>query len=175
LLTGKTDVLTDKFEEILSVEILIKNVCRKNYRPDPEKVIRKIIDRIPEEYLIGIKEVCLFESQKADMSKIKAILTDSERQFSLIKVDMSNKDFSGVPFFSILFLNIRFVEAIVDNYKMITNRSIKKGIGYDWMYFGIWQPINSLVKAYNLLIRNNKIFALINRGFDRLLIKIIGR
>ena len=78
-------------------------------------------------------------------------------------------------FLHILFLNIRFVEAIIDNFKMMTNKSIQKGIGYDWMYFGIWQPINSLVKAYNSFITRNKIFASINRGFDRLLVKIIGK
>lgn len=157
------------------MKILIKNECSKIYRPDPEKVIRNIIDKIPEEYLIGIKEVYLFESQKPNLSEIKTIVTDSESKFSLIAVDMSNKDFSGVPFFSILFLNIRFVEAIIDNYKMMTNKNVQNGFVYDWMYFGIWQPINSLVKAYNLFIRSNKVFASINRAFDRLLIKIISK
>ena len=71
--------------------------------------------------------------------------------------------------------NIHFVDAIVNNYKRMSSRSIEKGIAYDWMYFGIWQPINSLVKAYNLLIRRNRIFSILNKGFNNLLIKIIGQ
>jgi hypothetical protein len=157
------------------MKIPIRNKCQKKYRPDPEKVITKILNKTPEKYLVGIKEVYLFDSQKPNLTKITSESINTKNNISSILIDMNNKDFSGFPFFAILFLNIHFVDSIVNNYKRMSSRSIEKGIAYDWMYFGIWQPINSLVKAYNLLIRRNRIFSILNKGFNNLLIKIIGQ
>ena len=41
------------------MEIAINNKCKEQYRPNPEKTIRKILNKIPKEYLVGLKEINL--------------------------------------------------------------------------------------------------------------------
>ncbi len=136
--------------------MIINNTCSKTYKPNPEKIIKKIVKLIPHEYLKGIVEINIFDNQSNKSLNIENIFIDKTHKLSIIEVNMDNPDFSGLPFFSILSLNIDFINAVNYHYfKTNDNHSeFKRRVRYNWMYLGIWSPVKGIFNLLNFLFKS---------------------
>ena len=149
----------------MSVKIL--NYCEKTYRPDPEKIVKHILERIPEKFLAGLEEVRLFDLRKKDYVGVRYVFKAKPLNHSIIEIYMDDPMLSGSSFFSILTLNFDFIMTInehIEKYLQPRSRdedilSYPTGmINYNWAYFGRWSPILTLFKIGNYLITRIQIF-----------------
>ncbi len=152
----------------------------KNYgnaqriKPDPEKIIIGILNRIPDKLATKIKTVSIIYSNKTTPTRIKSYPIDKRKECYKIEVDMASLDYTNIPFFSIMVINIDFIAVLVAIYKNNETQPLKDGYRYDWMYFGIWQPVNSILKLYHHLKKKNRMLSKLNKLINKLLLKIAG-
>lgn len=173
----KTNAQTNTKRDIKMSNLVIQNSCKNKIKSklDIEKVITKILKKIPSQYKIGIGGINILYSSKSNSQGvfIKNV-TLKNQALNIININMANSDYSGTPFFSILFLNLHFIDIISKNYNLVTGKKIKKGMTFDWIYLGCWQPINIIIKTNYYLTKKNKLIAKINKIIDKLLFKIAG-
>lgn len=143
----------------------IINHCKKGYRPDPEKIVSKILEKIPAKFLSNLGEIHLFDLGEKEYPMMKYVQDGSEGEISRIEIYMDNSDFSGLPFFSILSLNVHFIIAINEHIeKYLKQQSKDKEVlsyssamaNYDWMYLGVWSPLLVVIKVFNYLFSKIK-------------------
>ena len=133
------------------MDIKIINNCMKSYKPNPEKVIKRILSKVPSKYIDGIRYVDIYDD-KSD-SPLETHFKPTADGVSL-HVNMKNSDFSGTPFFSIMMLNLSIIWAINDSYgkKTMTNYS-QHNIRVGWLSLGIWTPFVYIIIIVGRLIR----------------------
>ena len=131
------------------------------YKTNIVKIVGKILEKVPRKFLNGLGEIYILDSAKGVQKKIKYIQSKNRESDSKIEIYMENSDFSGIPFFSILAINIYFI--------MVINEHIEKHIkpktrdieilsyatsrtNYSWMYFGLWTPLIFPIIILNYII-----------------------
>jgi hypothetical protein len=152
------------------MDVKIINYCQESYRPDPETIVRHILARIPEKFLTDLGEVRIFDGNqdKEKSSEILYIQETPSSDHAWIEIYMDKKGLlSGIPFFSVLMLNIFFIGAINEHIeKHLQPHSqdpeiLACSVGifrYSWAYFGIWNPILILFKMINYVIYRIPLF-----------------
>ncbi len=160
---------------------IIINNCKRNYRIDAEKILGKVINRIPEKYLDGLSKVVLFESDKDKYNRMIYTINGNDGETGVIKVNMAYDEYSRHPFFSMLALNMDFIFKInehVCNYlaPMSDDPEILKHpesrINYNWTYFGAW---TTFVYLFNLLTQPFRELPQLRNYVYRLAKRIIGK
>jgi hypothetical protein len=141
------------------MEVVLINHCQKIYRPDVERVIRKILERIPSKFLDGIEKVELFDFGKEEFPMMRYV-KEAKGETASIEIYMDSPAFSGIPFFSVLGLNIHFLDMInhhIEKSIKPKSKDIKilsypsAMVNYDWMYLGVWSPLLIVVKILNFI------------------------
>ena len=126
--------------------IEVRNTCINKYRPDPEKVIKKVLKKIPQKFIENIICIEIFDDKKEEPLEIQAI---QNKEKATIKINMENPDFSGKPFFSIALLNLSFMWALNDYLGKISNTKIEKhNFKVRWLHFGLWTPLVYFVMIF---------------------------
>ncbi len=161
------------------MNVKITNLCKKRYRPDPEKVIIRILRRIPLMFLSGLAEVRFFDDCPHKHQKRSIICKTNVSTYSIIEVYMDDPLLSGHPFFSIMLLNAMFISAInahIENY--VKHHSGEAEIlsytkpSYDWFYMGVWSPLLFIIKMVNYLVsRSTKLQFFEDHVTDRIIKK----
>ncbi len=129
---------------------VIVNKCKKNYRTDFEKTVRRIVSRIPDKFLAGLSEIVFLDSEEEAYPRIRHIRCKKSK----IEINMDYEEYSKYPFFSIFALNMDFVLSVNEHIRKCLKPatddseilSIHEGrINYRWMYFGVWAPFMFLL------------------------------
>ena len=136
------------------MKIEIINNCSKTYRPDHIKVTNKILNRIPEKYLVGISEIRFWDKSNHPIAKQVSDDKHMESAFDIYLGGFSkNKSFS-ISHFNIVFLNL-VADHIVDVLQPRSNDkdilAVKKHriFSFSWMWLGYWQPIISVITVFH--------------------------
>jgi hypothetical protein len=141
--------------------VSVTNRCAKTYRSDPEKVVSLILERIPEKFLVGLGEVILLDKGKPQYPMMRYVNGQARAEPAKIEIYMDNKDFSGLPFFSLLALNVHFSITVNEHIRKYLKPKThdqeiltypSERINYDWTYFGPWQFVVVLFKLMNHLM-----------------------
>lgn len=138
--------------------------CSKHYKFDYEKVVLKILDKIPDKFLSGISEI-IFENKGPDSYGVKYYFDKSRSSLSKIYINMDIHIYTGNSFMIYFYLNTGFLVNItkhislylkpVSNDKDILNYKIPNA-NYIWAYFGPWTPIFELLRILFLPIAKFK-------------------
>ena len=133
------------------MDISIVNTCQKTYTPDPEWVIRKIIERIPAKFLSGLHEVRLIEHEQESLARYVAKNTVHTQQEAVPRIDVSLSGLRREQKISALLLNIVFIHALVEHILVIIQPTshdeeilaVRRSRipSYDWLYVGWWTGI----------------------------------
>lgn len=163
------------------MNILVKNNCKKKYRPNPETTITRIVSKVPTAFLEGLSTIEVYDYGEKEYPTARYIKAYDSNKQCKINFYMDSKSLSGVPFFSILEQNIHIINAInnhVESYikaktndQKIINYSTNK-INLAWMYIGAWQPFLMIFRLTSFLIsRINFIYKLFSTTVNFLLKK----
>ena len=159
------------------MKVRIVNNCRETYRPDPENIVKHMLERIPEKFVEGPGEIRLFDAPKdpKQESGIQYVRKTRRTPYAVIEIFMDSM-LSGTPFFSIFIFNLFFIFAMNDHIKMYLKpcshdqEILSYPVGrvpYKWMYFGLWNPILIIVKAVHYVIYCNPLFQRMTWDFVR--------
>ncbi len=128
----------------MNVELI--NNCKKSYRPDPLRISRKILDKIPGKYLVGLGEIVFFD--ESSHKSCKYIIGKKNSKLSRIEIyigNLTNTDKFSLFDFNIL-LNTTIVEHVIrylqpgSNDKDILSFRMRR-YKADWLYLGLWSPL----------------------------------
>lgn len=143
------------------MNVKIVNTCKQAYKPDPENTVRHILERIPDKFLAGLGEVCLYDAVKERTQRAGAqyIWRSRPSQYAVIEIHM-DKTLSGIPFFSMFTFNAVFFFAFSDHIRRLKKQTTEPEVvafrvgtvQYDWWYLGVWTPILGLFKIGNYLL-----------------------
>ncbi len=134
-------------------------------------IIEGILKKVPEKYLVGLKQIVLHESIDEGKRVFYRGGTNAE-----IHLDMSFYKDSKIRFLSVFFLNIDLLSLISEHIVCQNNVSgsqiikFKGRINRNWMYFGRWTPIAYIL--YALLYPLDKMKKTKLRLFNKALGKI---
>jgi hypothetical protein len=157
----------------------ITNNCKKIYRLKAEELTEQIINKIPEKFLDGLKEVSLIDSGKGGDSINRYIPRNRNSNYSKIEIDLDNKIFK-IPYISTLSLNIFLLLSInqhIDRYlrnktedpDILSFNSSK--VNYNWMYFGIWKPMLVFNRFFQQVIGGRGLFKSILKWWTNVVTK----
>jgi hypothetical protein len=154
------------------------NRCKRRYRINVEKMVNRIVDRIPEKFLDGLLDISLLDFGKKHYPMCRYIEGNGDSRLGRIEIYLDNQDFTGIPFFSALALNIHLLLAInqhIDKYvkTKTEDREILSAntsrINYSWMYFGLWNPLLAVFRVFDYAVSQSRLFRmLLKRWADRL-------
>ena len=142
------------------MSITIINHCNQNYKLDVERIISNILEKIPPKFLVGLNKVNIYDHGNKKYPSVRYVSASKDLKYSNIEVYMDNPDFGGYSFFPFLSFNILFILSINEHIeKYLKPRSNCKEIlsyppsmaNYDWMYFGVWNPLLIVFKGLNYL------------------------
>ena len=138
------------------MKINIINNCSKTYRPDHIKITNKILNRIPEKFMVGLTEIRFWDKSNDPIAKQ---VSDNKHTSSTFDIYMGG--FSRNNSFSISHFNIVFINLVVDHVvNVLQSRSNDKDIlavrqsrifSFGWMWLGYWQPIIYIFMVGNYL------------------------
>lgn len=140
----------------------IINRCLKRNCSHAEKIVKKVISKIPEKFLEGLDSVDLLDTSEISDPVCKYISNKESRK---IEIYLENPILHKIPFISALSLNIYLnlsVNKHIDNYLKSKVKdqeilSIKLNrINYNWMHFSPWNPLYVMLKILNLLAKQIK-------------------
>lgn len=134
----------------MSVKVI--NYCKKKYRPDSQKIVTHILERIPEKFLVGLGEVQIFDIRKKDcLGGTLYVRKTDKSKHAIIEIYMDHPTFSGFPVFvSRVCLNAAFLFSINEHIQKYLKPRSKdkeilsfntKRIYYNWMYLGAWGAV----------------------------------
>lgn len=143
------------------MKILIKNNCKKKYRPNPEITISKIVDKIPSSFLEGLSAIEIFDHGKKEYPTARYIKASNSSKQGKIELYMDSRSLSGIPFLSILEQNIHIINAINNhvefyvkpktNDQQTVNYTTNK-INLSWIHIGPWQPLVVIFRLTSFMI-----------------------
>lgn len=144
------------------MNILIINNCREHYALDAEYVITRILDKIPEKFLVNLDDVQLFDARPHGNLQKKSVHQTGTTHHSSIHVYM-DPGINRKSLFSILLLNTEFIGAIHDHIRTVIKPSTQDQEilsvqalpiyqWMSWMYLGIWSPVLLLIRIVHFLI-----------------------
>lgn len=134
---------------------------KKKYHTDVAKIIKKILNKIPAKYLDKLGNIYIYDSLKRNQNKIEYVISKEDKDDSEIIINMEGSDFNGIPFISILAINIYFIMVINKHIeyclKPKTNDDeiisyVTSRINYSWMWLGIWTPLLSPIMLSNFIL-----------------------
>jgi len=144
----------------------VKNKCQMPYRINVEKVIKGIINKIPERYLEGLAEVTLLDYGKVHYP-ICRYVSKNKGKDRRIEIYFENQILYKIPLVSILALNIYFLLAVnqhIDQYikgKMKDQEILSidpNRVNYNWMYSPTWNPLLFFITIFNYSIAQTQLF-----------------
>ena len=135
----------------------IINNCSNDYRIDHEKIVRKILKKIPTKYLEGLSRVVLVCEEKKLVHRMEYSLDRKANELT-IEVSIDVEDYNKYPFFSEFSFNIDFISKVNEHIeKAVKPHSNDPNVlmhnsgrvNYKWMYIGSWAPILYL---FNIIV-----------------------
>jgi len=162
------------------MKLNIINNCSKVYRINHEKIIRKILGKIPSKYLDGLSEIILNCEENKFVHRMRYSLEKTVNK-SAIEINIAIEDYNKYPFFSEFSFNIDFIskvnEHVVKSVKPYSNDPdilmYHSGrLNPKWMYLGNWTPILYLFNIIIYPIRKIEYFRSIIFRYSK---KIMGR
>jgi len=155
----------------------INNQCRVKYRINVKEIIQRIIANIPNEFICGLDEIILLDHGSEDSPMCRYIPAIKSKNNAKIEIYLDNKDFTQIPFFSVIIINVHFILAINEHIDQLS-RKVKNNrktfqinthkINYDWMYLGMWNPLLIFFKILNKLILGEYLKGLIRAWNNKL-------
>jgi hypothetical protein len=127
----------------------IINKCEKAYRIDVEKLVRKIVGRVPEKFLKDLDFISLLDVGDEGHPMCRYVMDNVKSKRRTIEIYLENSDFTMIPFFSPLAINIHLILAINQHIEYLKARTPDREIqavntskiDYEWMYLGFWNPL----------------------------------
>ena len=144
------------------MNVPVINHCQKTYRPNPEKLLTRILANIPEKFLVGLNEVRIFDTRPRQRHWKSIVCHPISDHHSVIELYMDDSALSGCPFFSVVFLNTMFLGAftehiIHDIQPTSTDEDIlvyqPRQFDWRWGVYGMWRPLMSLLTAVGSIVR----------------------
>lgn len=143
------------------MKVPIINHCQETYKPNPEKLISRILAKIPDKFLIGLDEVRLFDRRPRHIKR-DVVCTRLSASHSTIDVYMENQSLRIFPGFSRVLFNMVFLSAVTEHIiKDVQPHSDDKEIlAFDkpyrmnlrWGCFGLWSPILVFLTSISYVI-----------------------
>ena len=144
------------------MNIKLTNKCKIPYKPDQEKLTKKILSNIPAKYLEGIHEI-IFHDDSAN-PVVQSQVSDKELELSTFHIFMGG--FSKEGKFSRMHFNILFngliTDHIVHHLKPRTQDTdilaIKRSrMNHpEWLSFGLWTPLIRLLILVGFFYRRSQ-------------------
>ena len=167
----------------MSVKII--NYCKKTYKLNPEKLVSRILEKIPDKFLIHLGEIHLFDVRKDNGPHVKYIGKADSSQDAIIEIFMDDPTFHVFSFFSLVSFNDSFLMGMnehIEKYvkvhshdKEILSRDPLR-VNYEWMFFGGWYPLFFvLFKIPHYLISKSRLFKKIARYLMNLVVKKVRK
>jgi hypothetical protein len=145
------------------MSITLTNKCKSKYRPDQVELTRRILQRIPDKFLVGLGEIEFFDESNDPVGKYDP----AKKAYGISRIRIYMGGFSNGGKYSIfhynLLLNAMIVNHIVKSLRpssqdteilSIAPHSIKS----DWMCLGLWSPILVPLNLLGSIFRRSKSF-----------------
>ena len=124
----------------------IINNCTLKYKPDHIHVTKKILEKVPDKYLVGLEEINFYDDERDPI--VKYVKGKTFSNLSRIDVFMggliSSQKYSLMHFNfvinpTIVFHIVRYLQPNSQDKDILSYRSGR----YDpnWLYLGIWSPL----------------------------------
>ena len=144
----------------------IINKCKKTYRKDIEKLVRKIVSRVPEKFLRDLDYISLLDFGGEGHPMCRYLVNNVKSKERTIEIYLDNPDLTRIPFFPPLAINIHLILAINEHVKYLKAKSPDREIqavntskiDYEWMYLGVWNPLLVVFKFLHYLITPTRVF-----------------
>lgn len=144
------------------MNVPVINHCQKTYRPNPEKLLTRILANIPEKFLVGLNEVRIFDTSPRQRHWKSIACQPISDYHSVIELYMDDSALSGYPFFSVVLFNTMFLGAFTEHiiHDIQPNSTDEDILVYqpgkfDWRWgvYGIWRPLMSLLTTVGSIVR----------------------
>jgi hypothetical protein len=147
------------------------NKCKKTYRIDVEELVKNIVGRVPGKFLEDLSHISLLDLGAEDYPMCRYIVGNKGSEVAQIEIYLNNPDFTRIPFFSPLAINIHFLLAVnqhIEHLKAKTeDRDIQavdtSKINYEWMHLGVWNPFFVVFRSLRYLITPRRLFKMVLR------------
>ena len=145
------------------LKMRINNRCDLKYKPDHVYVIKKILSKIPDKYLEGLKEINFYDDVKNPIVKyVKGKPFPMSSRIDVFMGGLAKSQSYSLIHFNFV-INPTIVQHIVEN---IQPKSKDKDVlsyrsgRYDpnWLYLGIWSPVLIPINFGRFLYNKVEIF-----------------
>lgn len=144
------------------MKVPITNHCQTMYTPNPERLIARILAKIPDKFLVGLDEVRLFDTRPKHVKR-DIVCTPISSSHSAIDVYMEKQSLRLVPGFSRVLFNMAFLGAVTEHImRDIQPHSDDPDIlafdkpyrmNMQWGCFGLWTPILGFLRSIGYVVK----------------------
>lgn len=160
----------------------IINKCKKTYRFNVEKFVKNIVGRIPEKFLEGLDHISLLDFGKENYPMCRYIVGNIGSNWRRIEIYLDNPDFTRIPFFSPLAINVHLLLAINRHVEYLQTKTEDREIlsintskiDYGWMYLGVWNPLLFGFKVFHYSVAQGRLFKMLLKKWTNRLIGSTG-
>ena len=161
---------------------VVTNKCKKRYRINVERLVKNIVSRIPEKFLDGLSDISLLDFAKEDYPMCRYVSGNRGTKSRRIEMYLNNPDFTRIPLFSPLAVNIHLLLAInqhiehlktkTEDREILSIKTVK--VDHRWMYLGVWNPLLFGFKVFHYSVAQSRLFKMLLKKWTNRLIGSIG-
>lgn len=143
------------------MNITLTNRCKSNYRPDQLELTRRILDRIPDKFLVGLDDIIFYDESNDPVVQYE--FGENANDSSKIRIYMGG--FSNRRKYSRFHYNLLLNGLITDHIVKYLQPSSQDTeilsirphrINHpEWMYWGIWSPMLIPLNLLTFLYRKS--------------------
>lgn len=143
------------------MDLILTNRCQRNYKPDQVGLTKKIIERIPGKFLIGLHEILFYDNSSNPV--VKYDIGDKKSRLPCFHIYMGgfSKNYKFSRFHYNLLLNglitshiVKFLQPRSNDPEILSIRPSR--INHpEWLSFGVWTPFVKLLSFFRIVFKKS--------------------